>query len=293
MNLAVILILLAVSATAEGRLECLSDTVSVVPNRLPIVMDVGVSKVRYDKPISIFVPVPPGSGQGCSSIYGAAAFDGKSRNVLSLRSQLPQRFVISDGTLARHFIGADMRQGTRLALCVDELTRIFTNNYTRDAEDTYLALRDHLQDYLKQGDHFPWDDILLPPSNPDYYLGMAKPLDVLARPLPIGWTHPVIPLEKFLEHGHARCIERGLLAGLVMQNARLRFRLMMGGGRDPGIGHTWLIVGDHERDNFERALDPTYRVLGEHPPEDPNGWFDYGAGPVFYNHHFPFVDLGP
>lgn len=275
--------------TAFGRLECLSDKVSVVPNHLPSALGVGITNVLRDKVrvITTLHPLPhlATNDDNCPAVLTKGVVKGTVKDVLKVKNKLPQRFVISDGTIDRSFVGVDMRPGTRLHLCLEEIANTLTKNRTLTEEETYVAIRDKLRGYLGSGSTFPWDKHLPPKKSLAKVLEEAKPRNIGEPPSAIGRNHPVIPFESFLEYGLSFCFEKGLLAALVMQHLGYKFRVVMGGVKKEGVGHTWTWLEDG------RALDPTWNVIGRPSAPDENGWFNYGIGPVYANQYFPFVEL--
>lgn len=201
-------------------------------------------------------------------------------NAMRVNSHYPERFTISDGTLATAFVSVDQRRGSVLRACVEELaTRV--RSEARSDEKKLEVLRDLSHELLREvaDDYrFPWD-----PRREPRLPGEFKEAGALAPghyPLDTGLTQPVIPLEAFLRHGKGACLPKVLLTSLIMKELDLPHRVRTGGTES--LGHMWIELPDG------RHLDPTWRLLQRPSSRGaPPGWFRMDQTFLFENQFFP------
>jgi len=256
-------------------LQCLtaSDTsVSKVPNRLPV----GVETIHRDpkKIITIELPMAPeGIPSRIMDVNGKPAIE-----------RMPDRWVMSDGTVRTAFIGVDRSTGSRLDLCITELAARLPR---MDNEATLEFLRDHLQDYLREpsaGFVFSWDkDSNETAELKELYLA-AKDLPVGQYPLRSKQSHAVVLLEEFLRAGYGTCLHKAILASLLLEKLNIPHRLVNGATQKSG--HTWVQLQDG------RILDPSLKLL-ERPTlsQALPGYFKYGDTFAFENQVWPYLAL--
>lgn len=273
------LIALVSASGAEAGLKCFSAPAAAP--LLPDSVEVGVETVHadQDKIITIDVPLP------------GPTTAGRMRSMNSKRDiePMPLRYVVSDGSVRRAFIGVDHRPGTRLDRCIDELVSELPRgrNGSLDREIVFEFLRDHLMDYLRpipQGVAMAWDQNLTEAPILSTLFTQARDLKVGHFPLSSGVRQPVAPLESYLEQGYGACIHKSLVASMILEKLRIPHRIVMGGSMQ--TGHTWIELSDG------RILDPTWQILDQPNDQGMNpGWMMHGQTPVFRDQIYPYLVL--
>jgi hypothetical protein len=269
------------------------------PGALPPTVGLGVNTIhRYDEPrvapshiaITVFTPVLAPGQQGTILDTNAKPFD----------RRMPDVFVLGDAGHSRAFVGVDRRPGTALDRHLERLLeRVPRRDGAIHPEDAIEFVRREVSSIIawtagssfNDGrKEFPWDR---PIQVPDAVWGAFSAAGAQSPgdgPLETGASHPVVPLERYLELGQGYCIQKALLAALLLEHAGVPVRLVNGAvARSPGvtIGHTWLELADG------RILDPAWRTVSPRGPahELHADWFAFGGSHRFANRHFPYLAL--
>lgn len=212
---------------------------------------------------------------------------------------LPDRCIIGDAGLTRAFLGIDKRPGTpldqKLAAIVAEIPTKPDGTIDPEAAIQFVRVRTNQLIAWTAGSsfndgraEFPWDKaIKVDPSAWDTFSSAAYQT-VGELPVLTGQTFPVVPLEKYLEAGQGYCIQKALLASLILERAGVPHRIANGAvSKSPGVstGHTWIELQDG------RVLDPAWKQLGK--PETQGapvpGFFRFGGSWRFENQTFPYL----
>ncbi len=232
---------------------------------------VGVETVHKDadRIITIFLPLP---------FPGRAVLD---LNAMNFRGSYPDRFTLSDGTLASAFISIDNRPHSTLNACVKEIAEKVSGEAGRKRGARLEALRVMAHEFLDEvpDDYrFSWDPRreLREPVE----FSEAGKLQPGHYPLQTSLSLPVIPLEAFLKVGKGACLPKVMITSLVMKELEIEHRVRAGG--TDGSGHMWIELPDG------RHLDPTWKLL-ERPSfrGAPPGWFRMDQSFLFENQFFP------
>ncbi len=231
---------------------------------------VGVETIHNDsgRIITILLPMPE-RGQRLLDL-----------NATRFNTAYPERFTMSDGTLASAFISIDLRPRSLLSACVAELAgRVRASG--RSTEARLEALRDLTHEFLREVPDtysFPWDprrERRLPREFEE-----AGSLAPGHYPLETSLSHPVIPLEAFLKEGRGACLPKVMLTSLVMKELDIEHRVRAGGTESSG--HMWIELPDG------RHLDPTWRLLQRPTSRGASpGWFRMDQTYLFENQFFP------
>ncbi len=264
-----------------ARLQCLSiPSAQLQPSLLPRQIEAGVETIHRDseRVITAYLPLPGGKFKGPI---------GDLNSNKNFKSTLPPRFVTSDGTVQRAFIGFDQRPGTRLDACIAEVAQVVLKATGGDRESIFRFLEAHIQDYLRpvaEGVALPWDRGLSESEHLKRIFASAANDPVGRYPRSSGVFHPVIPFEAYLKLGYGYCVEKAIFTSMILERLGIAHRLVSGGTQE--TGHTWIQLQDG------RVLDPTWQVLDQpSEPISPSAWFRYGTTWVFEDQIFPYLIL--
>lgn len=208
------------------------------------------------------------------------------------------QFVIGDGSVRRAFNAVDTRDGSRLHTRIQSILGNLhqkTPGFTEEDLIRYLAFElteQHLgwteNSHLGDGRaELPWDLEIKASSSLgfDFQTLIDKEVDLF------WWTtrelqFPVVPLERYLEIGRGYCLQRSLIASLILSAKGVRHRIINGAlDNGPGTtgGHTWLELADG------RILDPSMNLLEtpkwNHPTQ--RNWYYVGTGYRFESQVYP------
>lgn len=231
---------------------------------------VGVETIHKDpaRIITIFLPMPA---------RGQALLD---LNAMRISTSYPERFTMSDGTLASAFIAIDLTRNSTLSHCVRELAARVRAE-ARSKEQKLELLRNLAHELLREVPDtysFPWDPRREPRLPREFE--QAGELAPGHYPLETSLSHPVVPLEAFLKQGRGACLQKVMLTSLVMKELDLEHRVRTGGTESSG--HMWIELPDG------RHLDPTWRLLQRPSSRGASpGWFRMDQTYLFENQFFP------
>lgn len=263
--LALALSLLASSLAVAAMPDCVRGVLPSVSER-----GVGVETVHKDpgRVITIFLPMP-GRGQALLDL-----------NAMRFAASYPERFTMSDGTLASAFISIDLTRNSTLSYCVRELAAQVRAE-ARSREQKLEALRNLAHELLREvpdSYSFPWDPRREPRLPREF--AQAGELAPGHYPLETSLSHPVIPLEAFLKQGRGACLPKVMITSLVMKELDIDHRVRAGGTESSG--HMWIELPDG------RHLDPTWRLLQRPSSRGASpGWFRMDQTYLFENQFFP------
>ncbi len=188
-------------------------------------------------------------------------------NAIKHHQEWPRRFVISDGSLSRSFIGVDQTPGSPLDRRLKAIYKSIESrlNYRVTKESLLELLVHNVADFMgpvqnsdaSGGPQLPWD------------LAIDQRLRRLELPkveffrhsvsfVPIYVQMPVQPLESYIDQGEGYCIQQALLASLILRHYNVHHRFVNGSTAiKPGYsyGHTWIELADG------RILDLSARIL--------------------------------
>ncbi|MFH1812146.1 MAG: transglutaminase domain-containing protein [Pseudomonadota bacterium] len=270
-----------------------------VQPQLPREVKLGVNTVhRYDDPRvvpshiarTVFVPLPTTEFPGQVLDLNAKTHD----------QILPSRCVIGDGGLTRCFIGVDKRPGTPLDRWLDKIIARMPQGADGPEPEAAIAwLRDNVNQVIRwtAGSRyndgraeFDWDkDIQVGPDTWQRFNDAASQA-VGNAPLDAGQSFPVVPFEKYLDKGEGYCIQKALLATLVLEKLGIPCRFAQGAvSMGPGrtAGHSWVELQDG------RVLDAAWGMLSQPGARNPviPGEFMYGSSYRAENQSYPYLGL--
>lgn len=279
----------SVDAIAAGHLPPL-------PARLPLGVCINH---RFDDPRvtpshvaqTSWVPLPSADLPGELRDMNAKPFD----------ERYPDRFVVGDAGITRAFIGVDKRPGTPLAKKLDEIVAQIPVGPSgeRDPAQVIEWLRSNVNRIIDWAPgssandgrpYFSWDKAIS--VAPDFYsqhFGSVAFRQVGEAPLDTGGTHPVAPFERYLDEGLGYCIQKALLAALVLDRLGIPSKLEHGsvalGPGSSNVGHSWVRLADG------RILDAAWSQLkrpGEQNPQVPEQ-FKFGWSYRFVSKSYPYL----
>lgn len=212
---------------------------------------------------------------------------------------LPDRCIVGDAGLTRAFLGIDKREGTPLDQRLDQIVAGMPKQAdgSIDPEAAIQFVRVKVSQLLawtagssfNDGRaEFAWDKaISVAPSAWDTFKGAAfEPVG--HAPHTTGQQFPVVPLEKYLDAGQGYCIQKALLASLLLERCGVPHRLVNGAvSQGPGksVGHTWIELADG------RVLDAAWKQVAQ--PDTAGapvpGFFRFGGSWRFENQTFPYL----
>lgn len=235
--------------------------------------------------LSVFTPLP------------SANLPGKVVNLNGCGSGvLPERCVIGDGGTTRAFLGIDRRQGTPLDRKLDQIVAKIPRGPQGFSLDGVV---EHLRANVNQlirwtpGSAFndgraelPWDRSICITPSASATLRAAENDAVGSGPRDTGDSFPVVPFERYLDKGQGYCIQKALLASLVLSKLGFSHRLVNGvvcQGPGRTTGHTWLELPDG------RVFDPAWASVGRPQPASVSlpGAFCYGGQDRFADQYYP------
>ncbi len=288
------------SAAAGGGAGVAAAALSWTPAAysLPAQVGLGVATIhRYDDTrvapstiaITVFTPL---SGPDFAGVV-------LDMNAKTHAQILPDRCIVGDAGLTRAFLGIDKREGTPLDQRLDQIIAGMPKQAdgSIDPEAAVQFVRVKVSQLLAWTPgssfndgraEFPWDKaISVAPSAWDTFKGAAfEPVG--HAPHATGQHFPVVPLEKYLDAGQGYCIQKALLASLLLERCGVPHRLVNGAvSQGPGksVGHTWIELADG------RILDAAWKQVG---PRDTAGapvpgFFRFGGSWRFENQTFPYL----
>jgi hypothetical protein len=290
---------LAATGVACGLVFAASLALAALPGRV----DVGAETIhRYEEPqvspsmiaITVWVPMPA-AGQPGGLL---------NSNALEFPRDLSARWIMGDGGVTRALVGIDLSPGSPLSLWVeafyrkaiassassarrDQLARVL--EYVRVNVNCALAWTDGAQ-YNDGRSELPWDLAIRSYSDMKLTLEKAAYLPVLHEPIPSEHSLPVVGLEKYLEIGKGYCIQKAILASLILSRAGIRHRLVNGAVVvGPGVsgGHTWIELADG------RILDVAWELLAKpaRGHRDHADWINVGGSWRFENQAYLILRL--
>lgn len=218
-------------------------------------------------------------------------------NARAPQEPLPDRFILGDGGTTRAFLGVDKTPGSPLAGWLDKIVAKIPQ--PKDFNATVEFLRKECNKSIKwtagssYNDgraEFDWDKAIVLPANYKEVQSIAGS-QVVANPgTDTGSLFPVVPFEKYLEAGKGYCIQKALLAALVLDRVGIPFRIVNGAvSSEPGesTGHTWIELVDG------RVLDVAWESIakkGAAHPTQPD-WFRFGGSYRFEDWDYPMLVL--
>ncbi len=204
---------------------------------------------------------------------------------------LPDRFLLSDGTSKRNFITVDKTKGSKLAAFIDEIRSNMAAYYDRQNPTlltqpqilTYLAK--YTQKYIQWKTEAPQTDVV-------HYSPMNQYSSLLLF-LPKGeWyetkvPHTASPFTDILDGESGVCIDMALLASFVLESFNIKHKTVFGSVQTNdyyGGGHTWIELADG------RILDVAWKTIGKpqmklHPINKDWLWFGNEIG---FQYRFPY-----
>ncbi|MBX9769079.1 MAG: hypothetical protein K2X47_17520 [Bdellovibrionales bacterium] len=267
---------------------------SLVPNVLPVVV---LNTGRYVDPRvtpSVIVNTVYAPGTKINSDLAQV----QNLNEVWFPNQRWTQFVVGDGSVRRAFNSVDAREGSRLMSWIKSI--LWNLEQTRpdftdedlirflafELTDHHLGWTQHA--YLGDGRaELPWD--LKIESNSDLGFDFQTMID---KEVDLHWwttrqmEFPVVPLERYLEFGKGYCLQRSIIASLILSVRGIRHRIVNGAlDNGPGKtgGHTWLFLGDG------RILDPSMNILERPKRNHPfqKSWYHVGVGYRFESALYP------
>jgi hypothetical protein len=259
---------------------------------LPSTIPIGVSTIhRYregpiDVTITAFVPM------------ASAAFPGRILDLNAMRfdERIPDRAIVSDFG-RRPCIGVDQRPGTPLDRWLTKIIACLPHGPNgHELEPVLEYLRTELGRILRPRPEpttpedrlaFPWDQGLDFSPEVDAIFARGRALGIDDPPLAAGVDVPVIPLERFLDEGRGACLQKALVAALILDRLGFGARLVNGAvdlGLATSAGHAWVELEDG------RVLCPTWGLLERpiHPPDLP-GEMRIGVSILFRSQRSPYL----
>jgi hypothetical protein len=282
------------SSTGASALLSARSVGGAVRYSLPDHVKIGAASIhRYTAPsgaptvITVFAPFPTPEFLG-------QLLDLNQKG----QARLPDRFIIGDGGRTRAFMGIDQRPGAPLDRWLKGLiARIPRGESGYDHETVVEFLRTNLLELLawptggQPSDgraELPWDRAVHFDEAAFEAFTAAANDPIGAAPRPSEATHPVVPFERFLEAGKGYCIQRALLAVMILE--RLGFSAQVVNGTmlfdsGPPGGHTWVRLQDG------RLLEPSWQIVQfpgarcAGPPEQ----YRLAESWVFENDSYPYL----
>lgn len=265
---------------------------------LPAKVGLGVATIhRYDDnrvlpstiAISVFTPVP-------SAAFPSVVLD---LNAKTFDQIIPDQAIIGDAGLTRAFLGVDKREGTPLDTKLDAIVAKIPKKAdgSIDAETAIQYVRVQVGQLIAwtagssaNDGHaeFPWDKAIKIPQSVWETFSSVAYAPVGNSPVQTGFEFPVVPLEKYLEAGEGYCIQKALLASLILEKCGVKHRLVNGAvSQKPGksVGHTWIELADG------RVLDAAWKTVAmpEKNGAPVPGFFKVGGSWRFENQTFPYL----
>ena len=265
---------------------------------LPTQLPLGAATIhRYDDArvtpptIAVTIWAPLASAQSQASV--------ENLNAARPADPLPERFVLTDAGLTRCFIGIDKRPGTALSQKLDELVAQMPKNAqgTIEPEAAIEWVRTHVNQLIRWTagssandgrPELPWDKAIDVPDNVWDAFQQVAFEPVGHPPKSAGTDYPVVPFERYLEAGQGYCIQKALLAALLLDKVGVPSKLVNGAvAQGPGrsVGHTWVELGDG------RVLDAAWGQIqqkGNGSSQFPDR-FRFGLSERFPNQTFPYL----
>jgi hypothetical protein len=266
---------------------------------LPASAGLGVATIhRYQDPrvvpstiaITVFTPLP------------TDAFPGQvlDMNAKSFAQVIPRRAILGDAGRSRAFIGVDHRPGTPLDLKLEAIEAKIPKGADGQPalEPTLEWLRKNVNSLIQwtAGSsfndgraEFPWDKAIQLPPGVDASFSSVAFEPVGHAPQKAADAFPVVPFERYLDAGKGYCIQKALLAALILERLGFPCRLVNGAvARGPGttVGHTWIELPDG------RVFDPAWsKIETPSPDKDPMfpDRFKFGGSWRFVNQTYPYV----
>ncbi len=223
-------------------------------------------------------------------------FNGLLINQNQNLSNLPQKFLLSDGTSKRPFILVDRSPGspldTRLQIIEKGIRKILKiNSANLSPAQKNLVLKYFAENTNR---YVEW-----PESANNHLPSVAfSQLAHLIRGLPIGqWYETKIfqPIERFeniLDRRSGVCIDMALITSLMLERFSVPHRLLFGSVQsygEVGGGHTWIQLADG------RILDVAWKTLAQPDIIRADGWQyfgnQYGKQFRFPYSFFPIISL--
>lgn len=266
--------------------------------RLPERVPLGAATIhRYDDPrvspptiaVTVWAPLPPANGQ--ASV--------QNLNEARPSDPLPDRFIVTDAGLTRAFIGIDKRPGTLLDQKLTALIAKMPKNAQGGVEPEAAIewVRKHVNDLIRWTPgssandgraEFDWDKAIQVPSQVwDTFSAVAYE-SVGHLPASAGVDYPVVPFERYLEAGQGYCIQKALLAALLLDKLGVPSKIVNGAvAQGPGrsVGHTWVEL------EGGRVLDAAWGQIQQKAPAT-DGFADrfrFGSSNRFANQTFPYL----
>jgi hypothetical protein len=245
--------------------------------------------------VTVFLPLTPGGQGGVLHDMNEKPFD----------AAFPPRFVVGDGSLRRVFVGVDKRPGTPLDTWLDALAVELPRRAdgALDLVATVEHLRTRLGTLMKGTERadgaaeLPWDRAVGPQLASTAAAMAAAGGAAIGAPITAeGAEHPVLPLERYLEAGVGYCLQKALVAGLVLERVGVPARVVQGANElSPGVtsGHTWVELPPSPEYPAGVVLDPTWELVRTRGPEHPviPGRWRFDRTYRFRNTLYPYLEL--
>lgn len=266
---------------------------NVRADSLPLEASIGAATIhRYVEPkvapstiaITVWAPMPD------DQLPGQLI----NMNQISLPQDLPQLWIIGDGSNRRSLVGIDLSPSSTLSEKISQILAEAGLQGAGRGEELLNHLRTEInrriawteKAYLNNGQpELPWDLSILADSNAETSFSQAASLPLFHFPVASGQKLPVVGLEKYLEIGKGYCLEKALLASLLLSRAGIEHRLVNGAvSFSPGhsIGHSWIELKDG------RIFDPAWELVVQptygHP--DHPDWIFVGNSWRFENQNY-------
>jgi len=249
---------ISTATVGAAALRSLRTDTPVRPN-LPALAGLGVTNLeRYPHPtaantsiiVTAFAPTATAAVPGFTLDLNAKGF----------HERLPDRFVLGDAGLSRCFIGVDQSPGSQLGMILDAIVAELKTDPATGGPSQAAAIdfaRNYAGSLIKwtAGSSFndgrkelAWDKaIVIDESAAKAAFAAHASGAVDGQVTSAGMDFPVVPFERFLEAGEGYCIQKALLAALVLERAGVPCRLVSGVVvRGPGntVGHNWVELQD-------------------------------------------------
>lgn len=189
--------------------------------------------------ITIWVPLPrPGSADTLLN-----------SNQLYAPGQRPFVFLIGDGSVKRSILQVDMRPGSELRKRIIALkSRLQPAQGLKRLLEVARVVNEAIRwtEGSKYNDgraEFSWDKSIIVSPDTSAKFREASLLPVFSYPVASQTQLPVIPFEKYLEAGAGYCLQKALLASLILETLGVRHRFFNGTVvQSPGVsgGHSWI-----------------------------------------------------